>query len=121
MRIKSVRNFFFLGFILYFMSSGNAYAKVLESSSHFSENVSSNIHCFIYKTTFDATLLTVETDLEYEGSRISQKNTPYLGNLIQSFDSSFGYKNYLSQKIGAFHYSLHSPVNRYLLNCIFLI
>lgn len=103
------------------MNSGNAYANVLKYSSHFSENVSSNIHCFIYKTTFDATLLTVETDLEYEDSRISQKNTPYLGNLIQSFDLSFGYKNYLSQKIGVLHYSLHSPVNRYLLNCVFLI
>lgn len=119
MRIQSIHKMFFLGLIISFMSFGNVNA--LGFSSHLSKNISSNIHCFVYKTTLNTTPLIVETDLDYEDSHVSQQNAPSLSNLIQSLDLLSGYKNHLSQKIGIFHYLLHFPVKRYLLNCIFLI
>lgn len=121
MRIQSIHKMFLLGFVISFMNFGNVCAKALDSSSHFSKNTSSNIHCFAYKTTFDATPLIVETVLEYDDSQISQQNAPSLDNLIQPYDLFFGYKNYLPQKISIFYYLLYFPVKRYLLNYIFLI
>ena len=111
----------FLGFIALFINLGKVCANKISCDTDYSKNSTLTIHSFVTNNALNTTPLIVENNLEYDDSQIAQQNISSLGNPLQSFHLLFGYEDYLSQKRGMFHYSLHFPIKRYLLNCIFLI
>lgn len=121
METQLVHKLIFLGSMALFMNLGKLCANDVSHKISYSKISTLTIHSFTTKNVINSIPLAVESDLEYDDSQIMQHNLASSDNIIQSLDLLFCYNNYLSPKIMRYHYLLHFPVKRYLLNCIFLI